>query len=120
MSTFQKSKRILHPKDFQAVRASGIRVRRGMVTLSCLRPAKRSGRSLIPRRLGLVAPKSAGNSVQRNRLKRVAREFFRNHEEFFSEGDVVILFHPGAGICDKGEIRSALAAACKKLGEHVS
>ena len=43
-------------------------------------------------RLGVIVKKNIGNAVQRNRIKRVLREVWRNKgEQFISGHDVVIL-----------------------------
>ncbi|MGX9364938.1 ribonuclease P protein component [Desulfoplanes sp. PS50] len=45
-----------------------------------------------PWRLGLAVSKKVGNSVQRNRIKRVVREFFRLHQDRIPSGiDYVVI-----------------------------
>ena len=44
------------------------------------------------KRLGLTVTKKAGNAVERNRIKRLIREFFRLNKNLFPAGhDVVIM-----------------------------
>lgn len=48
-------------------------------------------------RIGLIVSKKVGNAVNRNRVKRILREIFRQHKEFFSQGiDVLVFVRPSA------------------------
>ena len=48
-------------------------------------------------RLGITVSKKTGNSVKRNKVKRLIREFFRLHKTHFPQGyDVVVVAKKGA------------------------
>jgi ribonuclease P protein component len=47
-------------------------------------------------RLGLVVTKRLGKAVQRNRVKRLLREFFRRHQTGLPDFDLVIMAKKGA------------------------
>jgi ribonuclease P protein component len=47
-------------------------------------------------RLGLVVTKRLGKAVQRNRVKRLLREFFRRHHTQLPAVDLVIMAKKGA------------------------
>ena len=50
-----------------------------------------------PTRLGLTASKKVGGAIQRNRVKRLLREFFRlNYCKFDSHLDISIIAKKGA------------------------
>jgi ribonuclease P protein component len=47
-------------------------------------------------RLGLVVTRRLGKAVQRNRVKRLLREFFRRHQTGLPAFDLVIMAKKGA------------------------
>ncbi len=60
-------------------------------------------------RLGIVVSKRVGQAVERNRLKRRIREFFRLHKEAFpGSSDVVITAKRGAATASYWQISSEL------------
>lgn len=67
-------------------------------------------------RLGLViAKKNVRLAVQRNRIKRVARELFRTLPRSEPHLDVVFLARHGLGQLDNGELSSILLQQWQKL-----
>ncbi len=67
-------------------------------------------------RLGLViAKKNVRLAVNRNRVKRLAREFFRARPSTTCNLDVVILARAGVGELDNAEVSSILAELWSKL-----
>lgn len=70
-------------------------------------------------RLGLViARKHIRLAVQRNRVKRVAREFFRQQHSADLPMDVVLLARNGLGELDNAEVSSILQQQWDKLLRH--
>src|SRR5262245_54794075 len=88
--SFPKSARLLARKEFLFLQSRGKR-RHCPHFVLLLAPAK-GGRS----HLGITVTRRFGNAVQRNRMKRLLREFFRmNKEKITPEQDVLII--PRAG-----------------------
>lgn len=58
-------------------------------------------------RIGVTVSRKVGNSVNRNRIKRLIREFFRNNRELFLSADYNIIARSGAvnlgfdGVCQE-------------------
>ncbi len=69
--TFSKAQRILRRVEYQFILEKGERSFTDHFILFLIPNDKKTNR------LGLVVSRKAGNSVQRNRLKRVLREYFR-------------------------------------------
>lgn len=71
-------------------------------------------------RLGLViAKKNVRLAVQRNRIKRVAREFFRTLPEGVPTMDVVLLTRRGIDQLDNAQLSSILQQQWLKLGPQI-
>lgn len=67
----------------------------------------RNGRGFT--RLGITVSKKVGNSVTRNKIKRLVREFFRLHKALFPRScDVVIVAKKDSGDLDFWKIRTEL------------
>lgn len=85
-STFLKSERLLNRRDFVNLNRRGKRIQTDHFLISLMK----NGQGFT--RLGITVSKRVGNSVRRNRVKRLVREFFRQHKAFFPPGcDVVIV-----------------------------
>lgn len=89
--TFSKSERLLNRKDFVNLNKGGKRRHTPHFTVIF----EENGLDIT--RLGITVSKKAGNAVQRNRIKRLIREFFRLHKACFPQGyDIVITAKKGA------------------------
>jgi ribonuclease P protein component len=113
-SRFGKTKRLLNADDYSGVfnnpdvRAS----HRNLLLLGKLNDGPEH-------RLGLViAKKNVRLAVQRNRVKRLAREFFRILPNSEPSLDVVLLARQGMGQLDNAELSSILLQQWKKLVRH--
>jgi ribonuclease P protein component len=59
-------------------------------------------------RLGLAVTKRLGKAVQRNRVKRLLREFFRRHKSKLPSRDLVIMAKPGTNALSYLEVTKEL------------
>ncbi|PIR21238.1 MAG: ribonuclease P protein component [Deltaproteobacteria bacterium CG11_big_fil_rev_8_21_14_0_20_47_16] len=99
--------RITHPSDFSDILKQGERSsRQGIVLIS--RP--NSGFA----RLGFAVGRAAGNAVQRNRFRRVIREFLRHQS--LPNIDMVIMVRAPISKSGNAELRDAMRALLQKRG----
>jgi len=104
---FPKAVRLIKPSEFQRVKKEGKTTRAGAVKIASL-----TGNI---RRLGVVVSKRVGKANQRNRLKRVVREFFRKNKSLFPRGDNVVIFSPGVADLENDHIRKMISKALAKI-----
>lgn len=85
---FPKTARVLRTAEFRRIYDNGVRFTTPLFAAFCLsRPeAERTAGA----RLGLTVPRSVGNAVIRNRIKRRLREAFRVHRARFGAWDIVL------------------------------
>lgn len=110
MLKFPKEDRILSFSDYDRVKRKGMSLSAGPLRVGFL-PAKK-------KRLGIVVGKQCGNSVLRNRFKRVIREHFRMNKEIYPMGDVVIVARAKIANLENADIRSVLKRALERLGSE--
>ena len=99
---FKKKARLRAAPEFQAVFKNGLKVSGAFFRLYFLQ-----NDSLHPR-LGMAVPKKAvPQSVQRNRLKRICREVFRQHNTLCA-GDYVLVAQASAKTAENAELKDEL------------
>ncbi|MBM4384797.1 MAG: ribonuclease P protein component [Deltaproteobacteria bacterium] len=87
---FRRADRIRSSRDYARIRRVGRRYGAESVSLEVV------PRELGPR-LGLVVGKRIGNAVERTRVKRAVREWFRLRRSAFAHSaDIVVVARPGA------------------------
>ncbi|MEC9406583.1 MAG: ribonuclease P protein component [Pseudomonadota bacterium] len=99
---FPRSHRLLKPDEFRAVFRTGQRVhhRHWMLVVA-------PGETGAPARLGLaVSKKCAKRAVDRNRIKRVTRDWFRHAG--LQGVDIVVTGKRGVAELNKAELRESL------------
>lgn len=115
-NSFTKAKRLLNAKDYSQVFDDA----QARVSHKHLLLLARTN-SGPGHRLGLViAKKNVRLAVQRNRIKRIAREFFRTAEVNEPSLDVVLLARRGMDQLDNAELSSILQRQWQKLEHHAS
>lgn len=97
--------RLRSSKDFARVRSEGShRTSRYFVTQVA------TSRSREGRHLGLVVSKRIGGAVDRNRVKRCIREWFRQERSLLAEGsDLVVIARSGAARLSGGDVAGELS-----------
>jgi ribonuclease P protein component len=115
-ASFDKSRRLLNAADYSRV-FDGADARASHRYLLLLATANQHAQH----RLGLViAKKSVRQAVQRNRVKRLSREFFRKLCPEEINFDVVLLARRGLDDLDNAQISSILRDQWQKLLRNAS
>lgn len=113
--SFPKARRLLKASDYSRVFDKAEAKASHKYLLLLARPRSEPGH-----RLGLViAKKNVRLAVQRNRIKRVAREFFRTLPDSEPALDVVLLTRRGIDQLDNAELSSILLQQWQKLGHKI-
>ena len=103
--SLRKSERILRRSDFERLSEHGNRINGEYFIV--LYSENDLGRS----RLGVTVSKRVGCAVIRNRVKRLAREYFRRHKTFFGHShDVNVIAKRGASHLSSRQTQRALEA----------
>jgi ribonuclease P protein component len=111
---FRPCHRLTSTAQFERVYRAGRRAGDGLFAVNAL------GNELGYARLGMsVSIKTVGNSVRRNRVRRIIREVFRHRHAAFPPLDFVVTSRPGARGADRPAIMTSLerlfAEAVRKL-----
>jgi len=124
-AAFGKQKRLLDKRDFDAVMTPrgtpAIKVvAKGLVVFA--RARSNDPVNDIGSRLGLVVSRKVGNSPQRNLVKRIVRETFRNGDYARSSTaayDIVVLARPELGSMGRVTIRASVAESFATLTRRI-
>jgi len=101
----RREERLRREADFEIIAKEGVRRH----TKNFLIIARRNDRGFS--RLGAVAGKKIGNAVERNRVKRLVREFFRrNKDKLPPSTDYVIVGKKGAQDLQYAHVVTELSA----------
>jgi ribonuclease P protein component len=111
--TFPAHKRLRRKAEFDAAYARGRRFGNGFFAVTA------SNNDQHGARLGMaVAVRTAGNAVERNRIRRIVRESFRMHQHALPAVDLVVSARPQARGAPGAELRASLADLWKKVIER--
>jgi len=109
--SFAKHQRLLTAKEFQKV-FDGQSIKVSSAQLLIL--AATNGQAFS--RIGfIIAKKNIRTAVQRNRIKRLAREYFRIHGGSFSGYDIILLARRGLDTMSNQEIHTFLEQQWQRL-----
>ena len=111
-TSFPPSARLRVSAQFQATFAEGRRLNGQYFRLHAhLRPVSGADEAGLPARLGVTVSKRVDkHAVGRNRIKRQARECFRQLRPVLAAGDYVVLAKPEAAKADNPALRADLAS----------
>lgn len=96
--SFPRSARITCAPDYKWVLQHGERKAGRFVACHA---AQRCG---VPTRLGLVVSRKAGRSTERNRIKRVLRDYFRRNRRRLAPGTQVVVVARGGCVSARGRV----------------
>lgn len=122
--TFGKECRILKPSEFKNVLKYGKRFNaKGFlcfILFNTVPPENTINKSIacdrpVKKRIGIAVSSKVANSVKRNKIKRLIREFFRNNREIFPQGDIFISVKDAAVFKNYKTTELALVDFLKKV-----
>ena len=109
---FRRAQRLRRPAEFQAVYRQGRRFGNELLTAT-VRPNEQK-----TARLGLsIAARTVGNSVSRNRLRRLIRDSFRLQQLSLPPADIVIGARTAARAASAPELRAGLQRLWNQINE---
>jgi ribonuclease P protein component len=112
---FRKSQRLRLRRDFDRLYQQGRLLQDDYFRIQYSPRAQ----SVQPARLGLTVGKDLGKAAQRNRIKRVLREIFRQHAELCRGLDLVVQPKPALAALPNVRIRERFLAALQALRARV-
>ncbi|MGO8998568.1 MAG: ribonuclease P protein component [Polyangiaceae bacterium] len=116
--SFGRDRRVRKSREFASVQASSRRVTTPhFVLLVAARPATGApGEEPGPARIGFIVTRKVGNSVARNRIRRVCRECFRTWPGLLPGGvDLVVIARQGAETIGLAELRAEWGGVARLL-----
>lgn len=109
-AAFPPAVRLRRPGEFEAVLKGGTRLNEKLLTIAF------RANTLTSARLGFaISARAVPRAVDRNRIKRHARESFRTHRAGLTPNDLVVLARSGAAQANSAELRTALERVWQKL-----
>lgn len=110
---FSRELRLLTPSDFSQVFQEATAATSPSITI--LARKNELGHS----RLGLaIAKKRVKKAVARNRIKRIARDSFRHHQQHLPSIDIVLMAKSGADLKTNEELHSTMEKLWKKIAQR--
>ena len=114
---FLRTQRIRKRSDFEKFRSDCAVVLFGSFFIIKILERSNVGESVsvsLPR-IGIITPKKIGGAVERNRVRRVVREFFRTNHCLFSENsDYLFIALPGKADIKNCELTSKISKILTK------
>lgn len=95
--------------EYQLIRKMGCKYHTPHFVLLVLDSSKENSR------LGITVTRKVGNAVQRNRLKRLVREFFRHSKNKYSKCDYSIIAKRGSSFLSSSEVTIELNSLFLKM-----
>ncbi len=113
---FSKSQRLLKRKNFLILSEEGTICHSSLF----IGVFKENTETVCSERLGITVSKKVGNSVSRNRIKRLVREYWRIYFPLKEKNiDINIIAKRNCGIKSNKEIFKSLSALFKKINEKL-
>jgi len=104
---FGRDRRILKGPEFGAILKAGTRGATSVISVALI-PASGQGR------VGISASTKVGGSVQRNRARRLVREYYRKTYRGSAPYDIVVNIKTGFAELSTDQVKSALDEALSK------
>ena len=108
---FLRTQRIRKRSDFEKFRSDCAVVLLGsFFIIKILERSVDEGKDVFLPRIGIITPKKIGKAVERNRVRRIVREFFRTNRCLFSNGsDYLFIALPGIADIKNRELTSKIS-----------